>query len=233
MASSTTSTRCGWSRCWSATSVGLNLTGAGPRRDRPPHRPGQAGHAGGAGSSAWSTASPTSTTTSTTPCRAGILPPRGPARRRDRAARPDRLDPHRHAWSRTSSSTRETPATSSSPRRSGWRCCACGSSCSTRVYLGDDGAPEHVRVEHTMTGLFDHYLAHPRRSWRATRTPTSVQRVTDYIAGMTDRFCIARLHRPGDPRGGAASRWPGSPPRASTPSVTPPTWRRRSAAIRI
>ena len=64
-----------------------------------------------------------------------------------------------------------------------------------RVYLGATARSEHARVERTMTGLFDHYLAHPERSRRATRAPTPLQRVTDYIAGMTDRFCISRSRR--------------------------------------
>ena len=61
-----------------------------------------------------------------------------------------------------------------------------------RVYLGETARSEHVRVEHTMTGLFDHYLAHPEVIPARDPDADDVQRVTDYIAGMTDRYCIAR-----------------------------------------
>ena len=45
-----------------------------------------------------------------------------------------------------------------------------------------------------MHGLFDHYMEHPEEAARAgTRRPSDCQRVTDYIAGMTDRFCIAKF----------------------------------------
>ena len=103
---------------------------AGPRRHPQPHRPGQAGDAGGA---------------DRPPRRPRRLhqprhrrraarrdpPPRGPARGRDRAARPDRLDPHRHPGRRHRRAVARRSPTSASPRRSGWRCCGCASSCST------------------------------------------------------------------------------------------------------
>ncbi len=62
-----------------------------------------------------------------------------------------------------------------------------------RVYLGPDARREHERVERTMHGLFDHYIEHPEGlpSWDAGAG--DCQRVTDYIAGMTDRFCIAKF----------------------------------------
>ena len=65
-----------------------------------------------------------------------------------------------------------------------------------RVYLGPEARGEHERVHRTLRMLFDHYLEHP------AEVPDSgapgaddVQRVTDYIAGMTDRFCIATFRR--------------------------------------
>jgi dGTPase len=62
-----------------------------------------------------------------------------------------------------------------------------------RVYLGPDAQREHERVERTMRGLFDHYILHPDElpSWDAGAS--DCQRVADYIAGMTDRFCIAKF----------------------------------------
>jgi dGTPase len=61
-----------------------------------------------------------------------------------------------------------------------------------RVYLGPTARSEHARVEITMTGLFDHYLAHPQVIPALDPGADAAQRVTDYIAGMTDRFCISR-----------------------------------------
>ncbi|MBS1883373.1 MAG: deoxyguanosinetriphosphate triphosphohydrolase [Actinobacteria bacterium] len=62
-----------------------------------------------------------------------------------------------------------------------------------RVYLGPKARSEHARVERTMTGLFDHYLANPEVIPALDPTADDAQRVTDYIAGMTDRYCIARF----------------------------------------
>ncbi len=62
-----------------------------------------------------------------------------------------------------------------------------------RVYLGATARSEHARVERTMTGLFDHYLANPDVIPALDPAADDAQRVTDYIAGMTDRYCIARF----------------------------------------
>jgi dGTPase len=62
-----------------------------------------------------------------------------------------------------------------------------------RVYLGPEARSEHARVERTMRGLFQYYLAHPDEIPSLDSTASSLQRVTDYIAGMTDRFCIAKF----------------------------------------
>jgi dGTPase len=62
-----------------------------------------------------------------------------------------------------------------------------------RVYLGETARSEHARVERTMTGLFDHYIADPEAIPARDPSADATQRVTDYIAGMTDRYCIARF----------------------------------------
>src|SRR6201999_972243 len=62
-----------------------------------------------------------------------------------------------------------------------------------RVYLGATARSEHARVERTMTGLFEHYLANPHIIPALDPAADDVQKVTDYIAGMTDRYCIARF----------------------------------------
>ena len=57
------------------------------------------------------------------------------------------------------------------------------------VYLGEAARSEHDRVHRTLAGLFDHYLD------RDEPEGEELQRVTDYIAGMTDRFAIATFRR--------------------------------------
>ncbi len=62
-----------------------------------------------------------------------------------------------------------------------------------RVYLGPEARREHDRVEYTMRGLFRHYLEHPDELPGWDPEAGERQRVVDYIAGMTDRFCIAKF----------------------------------------
>jgi dGTPase len=62
-----------------------------------------------------------------------------------------------------------------------------------RVYLGPEARSEHKRVQRTMQGLFDHYLSHPDEIPEWDPEASDPQRVADYIAGMTDRFCIAKF----------------------------------------
>src|SRR5687767_10438053 len=64
-----------------------------------------------------------------------------------------------------------------------------------RVYLGPEARSEHERVERTLQGLFEYYLENPDAVPGAPGDGDEVQRVTDYIAGMTDRFCIAAFRR--------------------------------------
>ena len=62
-----------------------------------------------------------------------------------------------------------------------------------RVYLGPEARREHDRVQRTMRGLFQHYLEHPGEMPEWDASASECQRVADYIAGMTDRFCIAKF----------------------------------------
>jgi dGTPase len=64
-----------------------------------------------------------------------------------------------------------------------------------RVYLGPDARSEHDRVHRTLIGLIDHYLANPGEVPGPDPEADPLQRVTDYVAGMTDRFCIATYRR--------------------------------------
>jgi dGTPase len=57
-----------------------------------------------------------------------------------------------------------------------------------RVYLARPARDEHAKIERAIAALFHHYVEHPEA------LPPSddelPQRVTDWIAGMTDRFCL-------------------------------------------
>ena len=55
-------------------------------------------------------------------------------------------------------------------------------------------SPDTVeRVQRTLRGLFDHYMDHPEEVPAIDPGADLCQRVTDYVAGMTDRYCIARF----------------------------------------
>ncbi|MFN2617770.1 MAG: deoxyguanosinetriphosphate triphosphohydrolase, partial [Thermoleophilaceae bacterium] len=56
------------------------------------------------------------------------------------------------------------------------------------VYLGPSAQREKPRIERMLRALFDHYVEHPPPS--ADVEATEVQRVVDYLAGMTDRYAI-------------------------------------------
>jgi dGTPase len=60
------------------------------------------------------------------------------------------------------------------------------------VYLGAGALREQGRVTGVIETLFEHYLATPEaiETVAGTTTDDLTTRVTDYIAGMTDRFCI-------------------------------------------
>jgi dGTPase len=64
-----------------------------------------------------------------------------------------------------------------------------------RVYLGDAARGERERVHRTLRGLFDHYMEHVEEVPEGEAGASDCQRVADYIAGMTDRFCISRFTR--------------------------------------
>jgi dGTPase len=60
------------------------------------------------------------------------------------------------------------------------------------VYLGPGALREQGRVTGVIETLFEHYLANPEaiEAVAGTGADDPATRVTDYIAGMTDRFCI-------------------------------------------
>ncbi len=59
-----------------------------------------------------------------------------------------------------------------------------------RVYLGPEARREHAKIELVVRSLFDHYCAHPEQIPASIPDGELSRRVTDHIAGMTDRFCI-------------------------------------------
>jgi dGTPase len=61
-----------------------------------------------------------------------------------------------------------------------------------RVYLGDVARQEHSRIERVIRTLFDHYASDPALVPDGGGAPAAdhAQRVTDYLAGMTDRYAV-------------------------------------------
>jgi dGTPase len=65
-----------------------------------------------------------------------------------------------------------------------------------RVYLGPAVRAEHAKISAVIKRLFEHYVEHPDTlpggvgARRSSGQEELAQRVTDYLAGMTDRYCI-------------------------------------------
>jgi dGTPase len=64
-----------------------------------------------------------------------------------------------------------------------------------RVYLGPDARREHAKIERVVRALFEYYCAAPELIPDSIPAGDLARRVTDYIAGMTDRFCIRAFER--------------------------------------
>lgn len=60
------------------------------------------------------------------------------------------------------------------------------------VYLGETARREHAKIETVVSTLFDHFCEHPELlpAPAAGSADDVPRRVTDYVAGMTDRYCI-------------------------------------------
>jgi dGTPase len=72
------------------------------------------------------------------------------------------------------------------------------------VYLGGEARREHAKIHAVMRTLFDHYVDRPEELPDGGGVPEAdlAQRVTDWLAGMTDRFCLreyAKLAMPAEP----------------------------------
>jgi dGTPase len=65
-----------------------------------------------------------------------------------------------------------------------------------RVYLGPAVRAEHVKIRAVLERLFQHYVEHPGQLPAPGEGEAEgdegrlAERVTDYLAGMTDRYCI-------------------------------------------
>jgi dGTPase len=70
-----------------------------------------------------------------------------------------------------------------------------------RVYLGPQASGEHERVHRVMHALFEHYMERPEEAPELEAGADDCQRVTDYLAGMTDRYCIAKFAELAIPEG--------------------------------
>jgi dGTPase len=65
-----------------------------------------------------------------------------------------------------------------------------------RVYLAPQARKEHAKIDRAVRTLFDYYCAHPEDADVPSRVSEDADvptRVMDYIAGMTDRFCIRQF----------------------------------------
>ncbi len=69
-----------------------------------------------------------------------------------------------------------------------------------RVYLGAEARSEQERARKALSALFVHYLAFPGELPSPDPEADELQRVTDYLAGMTDRFCLTTYERLADVR---------------------------------
>ena len=60
------------------------------------------------------------------------------------------------------------------------------------VYLGPIARREHAKIDRVVRTLFEYYVAEPDRIPDGGGAPDAdlPQRVTDWLAGMTDRYCI-------------------------------------------
>ena len=62
-----------------------------------------------------------------------------------------------------------------------------------RVYLGPAVRAEHAKIAGVVRRLFEHYVEHPEllpAPGAVHEADDLARRVTDYLAGMTDRYCI-------------------------------------------
>ncbi len=64
-----------------------------------------------------------------------------------------------------------------------------------RVYLGPEATREQSKIELVVQTLFDYFVAHPEEIPGPVQEAPLGRRVADYVAGMTDNFCIQTFER--------------------------------------
>jgi dGTPase len=62
-----------------------------------------------------------------------------------------------------------------------------------RVYLGPDATRESAKIRRAVRALFDHFCEHAEELPDSMPDAPLWQRVTDHVAGMTDRFAVAQF----------------------------------------
>jgi dGTPase len=70
-----------------------------------------------------------------------------------------------------------------------------------RVYLGEQARAEHAKIARVLRTLFAQYCEHPSELPSASAGQPLSTRVTDYLAGMTDRFCLRAYEDLAVPKG--------------------------------
>ena len=174
---------------------------AGPRRHPLPLRAARPSRRRSRGRSCASpTASPISTTTSTTRCAPACSTPRR-CPREAIAVLGDtgstRIDALVHDLVEHSERAGRDRAGRARPRRR-WRRCATFMF-ERRLPRPESRGASTPRSRRVVAVLFEHYCAHPERA-RRRRGEDLATRVTDYIAGMTDRYCIRAYEELAVPR---------------------------------
>ena len=199
-ASATTSTRCGSVERLERDGARAQPDRAGARRD-PATTPGRTcRRRSRGGSCGWSTGSPTSTTTSTMRCAPGVLTADELPADEIAMLGDDGVGADRHARARPGRALgrrgRHRPGRGDR-RRDGRGCARSCSSAST-------SAPhaQRERGPHRADDARAVRLLH-RRSPPPSLVPgaTEAERVTDYLAGMTDRFALRAFEELSVPRG--------------------------------
>jgi dGTPase len=62
-----------------------------------------------------------------------------------------------------------------------------------RVYLSPEVTREREKIRLVVRTLFEHFCGHPEEIPASIPQGELARRVTDHLAGMTDRFCIAQF----------------------------------------
>ena len=70
-----------------------------------------------------------------------------------------------------------------------------------RVYLGPVAQREHPRIEYMLRALFHHFSQPENLPPAQTAGAGDAERVTDWLAGMTDRYAVRAFSELAVPQG--------------------------------